>query len=56
MYKTELIKSQTANGIKNRVQAWLDDQSSQNARLKLISVSYTFEHDQGYRAFITYFD
>ena len=56
MYKTELIRSSSASGIKARVQTWLDSQSSSNVRFTVISVSYTFENEQGYRAFITYTD
>lgn len=54
MYHTELIKSQTATGVKNKVQAWLDEQYDKNSKFTVISVSYTFEDGQGYRAFITY--
>lgn len=56
MYKTELIKSQTPTGIKNKVQAWLDEQVSISMRFKVISVSYTYEPEKGYRAFITFKD
>lgn len=54
MYKTELIKSQNPTSIKNKVQAWLDEQSISNSGFKVISVSYTYEPEKGYRAFITY--
>ena len=54
MYHTELIKSQSANGVKNRVQTWLDEQYGKNRNFTVISVSYAFENGEGYRAFITF--
>ena len=56
MYKTELIKAQSASEIKTKVQKWLDKEYDNNSRFTVISVSYTFEDKEGYRAFVTYTD